>query len=188
MFRGKAASVVLFTWVVAAAQCHAQAFALTSSDKHVQLRKGAMLTLRTFSVPGPDSGLAVPPDRVLETTLNEKVGGKKCRPGDSVRLTLVYPVLFEIEGKQVRIPAKATIAAHVVYVAPRDREHDVSRLAIVAESIRWGENQALLPAAVVSAKVHVRKTVRPPPDNHDRSLHPTNSLAVLGRSRRSVGK
>ncbi len=188
MFRGKAASIAVFLWV-AAAQCHSQAFALTSSDKHVVLRKGTLLTLRTIADPAhADGQTVVPPDHVLETVLNHKISGKNTRYGDAVRLSLVYPVVFEAEGKQVRIPENAAITGHVVYAAPRDDEHSVSKLVIVADTIHYGDREARLPAVVTSAQVHVRKTVRPPADDHDRSFHPTNSQAVLGRSRRGPAK
>lgn len=186
MSRVEALSIGVLFCALAGADCAAQTapVSLTSSDKHVELRERAMLTLRTVAAPpATENRLIVPPDRVVETTLTHKIGGKKCRAGDPVRLALVYPLVFEVEGKQVRIPEKAAIAGHVLYVAQRS-EHGAARLVIVTDSVEWAENRALLPAIVTGARVTVRKTVRPPADYHDRSRHPDSSLSVLERTRR----
>ncbi len=187
MPRVAASSIGALFCVLTAAICECQIapVALTSTDKHVELRQGTMLTLRTVALPAAsESRLIVPPDRVVETTLIQKIGGKKCRVGDPVHLALVYPIIFESDGKQVRIPEKAAITGRVVYVAERS-EHGPARLVLVTDFVEWANNRAVLPAIVTGALVTFRKTVRPPADSNDRSRNPDSSLSVLQRNHRS---
>jgi hypothetical protein len=59
-------------------------------------------------------------------------------------------VSFELDGTTIRVPAHAAISGHVLLTAPRDHEHKVSRLAIVADWIQWGSNFLMLPAVVAT--------------------------------------
>ncbi len=136
-----------------AAQGNSRTLLFTSSKKHVLVPQGTTVTLKSIAakVRGPADMTVVPPDHYLEAMVEQKIDGSRSKVGDIVHFSLAYPVVFEVNGTMVRIPAHASITGHVLVVAAGDGHHRSAVLAVVTDWIQWGSNFAALPGVVASA-------------------------------------
>ena len=134
-------------------QTQTSAVVFASPDTHVVLPQGLLVTLETVQTSRPpESDVAtVPPGIFLETTLDHKLGGKTCKIGDPVHLTLVYPIKFDLDGTPLRVPEQAAVTGHVVLLTSRSKKGDKSRLAFVTDSISWEGVKVPLTAVVIAA-------------------------------------